>query len=593
MNKLVGISLLLLLPIAVILFFALGFSMGFFSGENSKDDNSNNYALDPFIAPIQVELELVPEPLKQIYENLSKKYDIPWSIIAAIHKLSDTYTSDLAGLSNTAKNGEDVPYAQYFLDAGAKYGIDPNLLKAIAKQESDFNPNEMSGKGARGIMQLIAENCREVGLDPNGDCFDPAKNIDGGAQQLAKYLKRYQQYDNQMILALAAYNAGMNNVDGSPPKVPNIPETQDYVNKVPAYYEQFKKGEIPEGTLTVKSNSSTFTPPKTVEEILEKLAKALQNRKNVHEQKPETECMKNLKSNKINEVREGKVGGYGSVTCAIADYMKNNWAMVAKIEELARSYDGTVLFSGMGVPSQNGASLPGWVWPVGKSADPSNLPVCEQAAWGQNRPQEAEGYHNGVDIAAPIGTPILAAAEGVVYKVKGNPGGFGWYIGIVHGEGLLTWYGHTPRETITVKAGQKVKAGQVIARVGREAFRYGSSPSHLHFEVHIKDLNIIKQLVPKWDPISHQNGPRDPWLTANSDTHFAPHTVVTDPFIGRGQICHIGSSERWKIEQEPYFDHPDFPDGVGKNCENGNGGCEYQVLDPEEVWRSMNSNNSK
>jgi murein DD-endopeptidase MepM/ murein hydrolase activator NlpD len=289
--------------------------------------------------------------------------------------------------------------------------------------------------------------------------------------------------------------------------------------------------------------------------------------------------MKSLKDKKIKEAKEGKVGGYGAVTCALADITKD-WNKVAAIEEQARNFDGTVLLAGVGSPSQNGGSLPGWVWPVGKPTDP-NLPVCEQASWGQSRPHEAEGFHNGVDIAAPITTPILAAADGIVYKIKSNPGGFGWYIGIVHANGLLTWYGHTPRETITVKAGQRVKAGQVIAGVGREAFAYGSSPSHLHFEVHIKDLNIIRKLVPVWDPRSHQNGPRNPWLTANSDSHFAPHTVVTDPFIGRGQNCHTGSNMRPKIETKPYFDHPKFPRGIG-SCS----GCKSEVLDPAEVLKN-------
>lgn len=601
MNKFVAKLLALLLPLGALFFFALGLSSGIASSNRSSDDNNvddiSNAGIVPPATPIHVELELVPEPLKPIYEDLSKKYDIPWSIIAAIHKVNKNYTSDLAGLSNTAKNGEDVPYTQHFLDAGKKYGIDPNLLKAIAKQESDFNPNKISGGNAQGIMQLSSEDCKEVGLDPNGDCADPAKNIDGGAKKLAAYLKKYQQYDNQIILSLAAYDAGPDHVDGNPPKVPDFPQIQDYIEKVSAYYEQFKKGEIPEGTPTVKIDNSTFTPPEKVKELLDKFAKDLQNRKNAHEKKPETACMKDLRSRKITEVREGKVGGYGSVTCVIADYMQNNWALVAEIEKEARRFDGTVLFSGMGVPSQSGQGLSGWVWPVAASSDPIDFPVCEVAPWGEYR---GHYYHAGVDIGAPIGTPILAAADGVVYRVKGNPGGFGWYIGIVHDEGLVTWYGHSPRETITVKAGQKVKAGQVIAKVGREAFSKStdpsiSSPAHVHFEVHLKDVGVIKQLVPNWDPIDHNGAPKEPWFWHKYADSFAPNTVVTDPFIGRGEKCWRGTALRRKVDsQKIYFNHPEFPNGGGTICRNGetNGDerCKYDMLDPAAVWESMKGN---
>lgn len=90
--------------------------------------------------------------------------------------------------------------------------------------------------------------------------------------------------------------------------------------------------------------------------------------------------------------------------------------------------------------------------------------------------------HKGIDIGAPKGTPIYAVADGVVSRSKANPGGFGWYIVIDHGNGLETWYGHMYPETVKVKVGQKVSQGQQIAAVGNNG---RSTGPHLHFEIRI------------------------------------------------------------------------------------------------------------
>ncbi|SDY82746.1 peptidoglycan DD-metalloendopeptidase family protein [Thermoactinomyces sp. DSM 45892] len=100
--------------------------------------------------------------------------------------------------------------------------------------------------------------------------------------------------------------------------------------------------------------------------------------------------------------------------------------------------------------------------------------------------------HGGLDIAAPLGTPIYAAADGVVYLSKANPGGYGWYVGIDHGGGVVTWYGHVYQHQVIVKVGDKVKQGQKIAVVGNNG---RSSGPHLHLEVHVKGQ---KQDPLKW-----------------------------------------------------------------------------------------------
>jgi murein DD-endopeptidase MepM/ murein hydrolase activator NlpD len=87
--------------------------------------------------------------------------------------------------------------------------------------------------------------------------------------------------------------------------------------------------------------------------------------------------------------------------------------------------------------------------------------------------------HKGIDIAAPIGTPILAAAPGVVVRSGWNSGGYGKLVEIKHTDGTITRYAHNHR--LRVQAGQAVEQGQQISDMGSTGFSTGP---HLHFEVH-------------------------------------------------------------------------------------------------------------
>lgn len=136
---------------------------------------------------------------------------------------SNTYYSNDGSLKCSAE------LEAYFEEASKTYGVDIKLLKAIAKQESNFNANATSKSGAMGIMQLMPFTAKELGID---DAYDAKSNIMGGAKLIAKLLDKY---DGNKTLALAAYNAGSSNVDkygGVPP----FNETQNYVRKVLSYY---------------------------------------------------------------------------------------------------------------------------------------------------------------------------------------------------------------------------------------------------------------------------------------------------------------------------------------------------------------------
>ncbi len=110
-----------------------------------------------------------------------------------------------------------------------KHGMDPELVRAVARVESNYNPRAISPKGARGVMQLLPETAERFGV---ADAYDPAQNIEGGVRYL-KFLR--DRFPGKLSLVLAAYNAGENAVrkhGGIPP----YPETRDYVRKIRQLY---------------------------------------------------------------------------------------------------------------------------------------------------------------------------------------------------------------------------------------------------------------------------------------------------------------------------------------------------------------------
>jgi soluble lytic murein transglycosylase-like protein len=116
------------------------------------------------------------------------------------------------------------------------HGVDPALVRALIKTESNFNRWAVSNKGARGLMQLIPETGSRYGVR---DFFDPQQNVEGGVQYL-KFL--LEKFNGNLDLSLAAYNAGENLVERLG-RIPPIPETTNYVRRVRANYA--KKNALP------------------------------------------------------------------------------------------------------------------------------------------------------------------------------------------------------------------------------------------------------------------------------------------------------------------------------------------------------------
>ena len=121
------------------------------------------------------------------------------------------------------------PFAPYIEGLINRYaglnGISPALVRAMIRQESDGNQYDVSDKGAKGLMQLMPEEMKELGVT---DPFDPEQNIAAGTRLMAGLMK---QYKGDVPLALAAYNAGSGAVEkfkGIPP----YPETQGYIRNI-------------------------------------------------------------------------------------------------------------------------------------------------------------------------------------------------------------------------------------------------------------------------------------------------------------------------------------------------------------------------
>lgn len=151
---------------------------------------------------------------------------VEWIDPSLADPVSDDVALPAAALTSLEGTPPPPAFAESLTRAAASAGISPTLLEAVVWQESRWRPGAVSPKGALGLGQLMPGTASELGVDPR----DPDANLIGAARYLRALLDRF---DNNVELALAAYNAGPGRVARAQ-AIPNIAETRAYVSEITA-----------------------------------------------------------------------------------------------------------------------------------------------------------------------------------------------------------------------------------------------------------------------------------------------------------------------------------------------------------------------
>ncbi|WP_309227261.1 lytic transglycosylase domain-containing protein [Zooshikella harenae] len=144
-----------------------------------------------------------------------------------------TLPKKLLKSSTYAEKKYNVPFRKIIGKTAVEHKLNPVLIHAVVKTESNYNPQAVSHVGAKGLMQLMPATAKEMGVR---NAFNPRQNVKGGSGYLKKMLTR-RGINGNVALALAAYNAGYGNVQKYGYKVPPFKETLNYVKKIMTLYQ--------------------------------------------------------------------------------------------------------------------------------------------------------------------------------------------------------------------------------------------------------------------------------------------------------------------------------------------------------------------
>ncbi len=146
----------------------------------------------------------------------------------------DPVTDTLASEIRYYNEKDRARYAKPIQDAARATRLEPALIHAVISAESGYNPFARSRKGAAGLMQLMPETAKRYGVKNR---LDPTQNISGGARYLRDLIRLF---NNDVQLAVAAYNAGENAVVRYGNRIPPYQETMTYVPRVMTYYKKYR-----------------------------------------------------------------------------------------------------------------------------------------------------------------------------------------------------------------------------------------------------------------------------------------------------------------------------------------------------------------
>ncbi len=163
--------------------------------------------------------------------NTPDEFTLDWMKNPAVERQVELYVSKFQQATPQKKQESSRTEINNIIAHASKtYKVDPDLVAAVVRAESDFDVNCTSSKGAMGLMQLMPETAKELGVR---DSYDSVENIMAGTRYLKSLLDRY---DGNVTLALAAYNWGMGNVERHPERLPR--ETQTYIARVNDFMQQ-------------------------------------------------------------------------------------------------------------------------------------------------------------------------------------------------------------------------------------------------------------------------------------------------------------------------------------------------------------------
>lgn len=169
-------------------------------------------------------LHLTDQPMKK-----SEGFDLLW------RSGDDPRFVTYSRIDTAALKRNRSRYAALIDKVANRTGLRTELLHAMVRAESAYDPRALSKKGAQGLMQLMPATARRYAVS---NSWDPEQNLDGGARYLRDLL---DMFDDDLKLAVAAYNAGENAVKKYGNQIPPYPETQTYVRRVVAFYRQGEK----------------------------------------------------------------------------------------------------------------------------------------------------------------------------------------------------------------------------------------------------------------------------------------------------------------------------------------------------------------